>query len=161
LNLLVDLDKRALALVLATAVAVPAEGLRQIAYYDPPGILTVCRGHTGPDVAPDRRYSLSECDRLLTDDMRLALSKVDSCRPGLPVEVLAAFGDAVFNLGPTVACDLAKSTAARKLRAGDLAGACNELVRWNKATIAGVKLTLPGLSKRREMERDLCLKGLA
>ena len=41
-------DRRAIAAILATAIAVPAEGLRQWAYYDPPGILTVCRGHTGP-----------------------------------------------------------------------------------------------------------------
>ena len=43
------------ALALAVALAVPAEGLRQYAYYDPPGILTVCYGTTGRDVVPSIR----------------------------------------------------------------------------------------------------------
>ena len=38
--------------------------------------------------------------------------------------------------------------------------ACMELPRWNKAKIAGIAVTLPGLTKRREKERDLCLEGL-
>jgi len=29
-------DRRAIALALAAAIAIPAEGLRQYAYYDPP-----------------------------------------------------------------------------------------------------------------------------
>lgn len=153
-------QKRAVAAALATVIAVPCEGLRQIAYYDPPGILTVCRGHTGPEVEKNKKYSLAECDQFMTDDMRQAVAIVDQCVPGLPVEVLAAFGDAVFNLGPTIACDTHQSTAARKLKTKDIAGACNELPRWNKARIAGVKVVLPGLTTRREKERALCLTAV-
>jgi GH24 family phage-related lysozyme (muramidase) len=36
--------RRSAAAALAVAIAIPAEGLRQWAYYDPPGILTVCYG---------------------------------------------------------------------------------------------------------------------
>jgi len=151
----------ALAAVLATALAVPAEGLRQIAYRDPPGVLTACRGHTGPDVHAGVRYSLEQCDRWLTDDMRGAITQVDRCAPGLPPEVLAAFGDAVFNTGPTIACDTASSTAARYLRAGQLRAACYQLPRWDKARVAGVLVSLPGLTRRRAAERDLCLKGVS
>ena len=153
-------QKRAAAAALATAIAVPCEGLRQYAYYDPPGILTVCRGHTGPEVEKNKKYSLAECDQFMTDDMRQAVAVVDQCLPGLPVEVLAAFGDAVFNLGPTIVCDTQKSTAARKLKAKDIAGACNELPKWDKARIAGVKVALPGLTSRREKERALCLTAV-
>ena len=39
-------NKKAIVLVLATALAVPAEGLRQKAYKDPVGIPTVCFGST-------------------------------------------------------------------------------------------------------------------
>jgi len=150
-----------LAAVLATALAVPAEGLRQVAYRDPPGVLTACRGHTGPDVHAGIRYSLEQCDRWLTDDMRSALTHVDRCAPGLPPEVLAAFGDAVFNTGPTIACDTVNSTAARYLRAGQLRAACDQLPRWDKARVAGVLVSLPGLTRRRAAERDLCLKGVS
>jgi GH24 family phage-related lysozyme (muramidase) len=151
--------KVAAAAALATIIAVPAEGLRQYAYYDPPGILTVCRGHTGPDVVKGKKYSIAECDQFMTDDMRKAVIQVDQCHPGLPVEVLAAFADATFNMGPTIACNRQKSTAARLLYAGDLAGACNQLPRWDKARVMGVMVALPGLTKRRAMERDVCMKG--
>jgi lysozyme len=153
------LKRRALAAVLATAVAVPAEGLRRVAYYDPPGILTVCRGHTGPDVVKGKVYSLAECDAFMTKDMAKAVAQVDACVPGLPVHVLAAFSDAAFNLGPTIACDTNKSTAARLLKAGDIAGACNQLPRWDKAKVMGAMVTLPGLTTRRAKEQHLCLNG--
>jgi len=146
------------AVAIATAIAIPAEGLRQYAYYDPPGILTVCYGHTG-DVAKGRKYSIAECEQYLTDDMHEAVAMVDQCAPELPTEVLAAFADAVFNLGPTIACNTDKSTAARLLSRGDLVGACNQLPRWNKARVMGAMVPLPGLTKRRAAERDLCLQG--
>lgn len=151
--------RRSAAAALAVVIAIPAEGLRQWAYYDPPGILTVCRGHTGPDVQKNRLYSLSECDQYLTDDMRKSVAAVDTCVPGLPVKVLAAFSDAAFNIGPKVACDTAHSTAARYLKAGELAAACQQLPRWDKASVGGVMISLPGLTKRRAAEMALCVEG--
>ncbi|HEY8606767.1 MAG TPA: hypothetical protein VIM12_06620 [Noviherbaspirillum sp.] len=47
--------------------------------------------------------------------------------PGLPVNVLAAFSDAVYNMGPTIACNTGASTAA-----------CNQLPRWGEARVGGV-----------------------
>lgn len=157
-----DRQKRiAAATAIATAIAVPAEGLRQFAYYDPPGILTVCYGHTGPDVIKGKKYSIPECDKYLNDDMRAAINTVERCVPGLPVNMLAAFGDAVYNLGPMIACDKKNSTAARYLAAGKLIDACHQLPRWNKSKIMGVYVELPGLTKRRGIEKDVCLQGLA
>ena len=153
-------QRAAAAAALATIIAIPAEGIRQFAYYDPPGILTVCYGHTGADVVAKRKYSMDECRALLTADMQQAVAHVERCVPGLPVPVLAAFADAVFNLGPTIACGRASSTAARMLYAGDLVGACNQLPRWDKARMAGVMVALPGLTKRRAAERSLCLTGV-
>lgn len=150
-------QKRAAAAALATAIAIPAEGLRQYAYYDPPGILTVCYGST-TDVVKGKKYSLAECKARLDSDMLAAVSAVDKCVPGLPDNVLAAFGDAAYNMGPTIACNRSQSTAARLLAAGRISEACNQLPRWNKSRIAGVMVELPGLTKRREAERQLCLK---
>ena len=141
---------------LAAAIAIPAEGLRQYAYYDPPGILTVCYGST-TDVQKGKRYSLDECKARLDADMRGAIEAVDRCVPGLPMNALAAFSDAVYNIGPRIACDTRNSTAARLLKAGKIAEACDQLPRWNKATIGGVLVELPGLTKRRAAERALCL----
>ena len=141
------------AAALATAIAIPAEGLRQYAYRDPPGILTVCYGTTGKDVVAGKKYSLQECKAFLDRDMLKAVQTVEKCQPGLPENVLAAFSDAVYNLGPSVACE---STAARLLRSGKVMDACDQLPRWNKAKVAGVYVELPGLTKRREEERRLC-----
>jgi lysozyme len=146
---------------LAAAIAVPAEGLRQVAYYDPPGILTVCYGHTGADVDKSRTYSLTECRGHLEADMSAAVATVERCAPGLPEPVTAAFADAVYNMGPTIACSTTGSTAARLLKAGQVAQACNQLPRWDKACVAGVLVSLPGLAKRRAAERALCLTGVA
>lgn len=148
------------AVALATALAIPAEGLRQVAYYDPPGILTVCYGST-TNVVLGRQYSLEECKARLDADMLGAVEAVERCAPGLPENVLAAFGDAAYNLGPSIACDKTHSTAARLLALGRIKDACDQLPRWDKARVAGVSVALPGLTKRRAAERDLCLKGLA
>lgn len=150
----------AAVLAIATGLAVPAEGLRQYVYRDPPGILTVCYGHTGPDVQAGRKYSLAECNALLDADMRAAVLTVERCVPGLPEPVHAAFADAVFNIGPRIACDTQRSTAARLLKSRDLRGACAELPRWDKATVAGILVPLPGLTKRRAAERALCESAL-
>lgn len=139
---------------IATAIAIPAEGLRQFAYYDPPGILTTCYGHTGPDVISGVKYSLDQCKELLTKDMMDAVNAVEKCHPNLPPNVHAAFADAVYNIGPTVACD---STASRYLDAGEIELACKQLPRWNKSRVAGMMVALPGLTKRRNAEMALCL----
>ncbi len=153
------LAKRAAALALATAIAIPAEGLRQVAYRDPPGILTVCYGTTGKDVVQGKVYSIPECKALLTRDMLAAVEEVDRCVPDAPPNVLAAFSDAAYNLGSKIACDTNASTAARLLKAKDWVGACNQLPRWAKARIAGFMVELPGLVKRRAAEMKLCLQG--
>jgi len=148
----------AAAIAAATAIAIPAEGLRQWAYLDPPGVLTVCYGST-TNVERGKKYSLEECKARLDADMLAAVETVERCQPGLPENVLAAFADAVYNMGPTIACDRGRSTAARLLATKQYDAACNQLPRWNKARVAGQMVELPGLTKRREKERQLCLSG--
>lgn len=145
----------AAAAAIATALAIPAEGLRRVAYYDPPGILTVCYGDT-QNVQKNRVYSLEECRERLDRRMMEAIEIVERCVPGLPENVLAAFGDSVYNIGPKIACDTRNSTAARMLKAGNIAGACAQLPRWNKARVAGVMVELPGLTKRRKAAQIVC-----
>lgn len=57
-----------------------------------------------------------------------------------------------YNVGTSAAC---RSTLVRKLQVGDYSGACRELLRWDKQ--AG--RTLPGLTKRRQAEYQLCMGG--
>lgn len=152
-------QKTAAAAAIATALAIPAEGLRRVAYYDPPGILTVCYGST-TNVEKGRVYTLEECKQRLDQDMLKAVEQVNQCAPNLTIETLAAFSDAAYNLGPKIACDTKNSTAARMLAMGEVKLACEQLPRWDKARIAGVLVALPGLTKRRAAERELCLQGV-
>jgi len=59
-----------------------------------------------------------------------------------------------YNVG-TAAVE--SSTLLRKLNARDYAGAADELLRWDKATVHGHLVELPGLAKRRAYERDVFL----
>jgi len=153
--------------IVAAVVAIlgPAEGLRRVAYFDPPGVLSVCEGHTdaegGPKIDPHHVYTIAECQKFTQGDALHAVNVVQGCAPGAPDSVTVAFADAAFNLGPTVACDRKKSTAARMLFAHNWAGACDELPRWNTTVVMHVRITLPGLTTRRLLERDICLKGIA
>lgn len=147
-----DTKRYAAILGAAAALAAGFEGLRQYAYYDPrPGdaILTVCYGST-TDVQKGKKYSIEECKQRLADDMLDAVRAVERCHPNLPDNVLIAFADAVYNIGPRVACS---STASKYLSQGNYDAACRELPKWNKSN--GV--VLPGLTRRRKAEMDICL----
>ena len=152
----VQAQRVVLALAAALAIAVPAEGIRQYAYQDSGGVITVCWGST-TDVQAGRKYTQAECVERLSSDMLTAMRHVERCVPGLPWHQLAAWTDAVFNLGPKIVCDPDQSTAARLLRAGEYEAACRQLPRWTKARIGGVMVELPGLVKRRQREMALCL----
>lgn len=149
------MDRKQKLIAIASVAAVLAaghEGLRQYAYNDPrPGdpILTVCYGST-TSVQRGKKYSLEECKQRLDSDMLEAVTAVERCHPNLPDNVLISFADAVYNIGPKVACN---STASKYLSQGNYEAACNELPKWNKSN--GV--VLRGLTRRREEERQICL----
>ena len=151
-----DAKRYAAILGAAATLAAGFEGLRQYAYYDPrPGdaILTVCYGST-TDVQKGKKYSIEECKARLEADMAEAVRIVEKCHPGLPDNVLIAFSDAVYNIGPKVACS---STASKYLAQGNYEAACKELPRWNKSN----GIVLPGLTRRRNAEMAICLEPSA
>lgn len=59
-----------------------------------------------------------------------------------------------FNVGTGA---LGKSTPLRKLNAGDVAGAADQFLMWNKGRIGGVLQVLPCLTRWRKAERALFL----
>jgi len=144
------------AVAAVCALATCYEGTVLKSYVDPVGVLTACTGHTGPELRAGQVFTQGQCAALLNADVTRAVVQVQRCLPeNAPDRVLAAFGDAVYNLGPTIACDRQRSTAARLLAAGQWDAACLQLPRWNTA---GGRV-LPGLTRRRNAELDLCLKG--
>ncbi|MDQ1921299.1 lysozyme [Massilia pseudoviolaceinigra] len=130
------------------------EGLRQAAYLDPVGIPTICFGET-KGVRLGQRATLDQCKAMLAASLQLANHAVDDCiRAPLPDYRRAALVSFAYNVGQPALCG---STLARKMNAGDVEGGCDELLRWTIAK--GIRL--PGLVKRRQAERNLCLVGAA
>lgn len=131
------------------------EGLRTAAYRDasPAEIWTVCYGET-KGVTKDSRYTPEQCREMLGARVLEFGAEVERCvRVPMTEARKAAMVSFAYNIGSEKFC---ASTLVKRLNAGDTVGACNELVRWVKA--GGV--TLPGLVKRREAERKLCMEGL-
>ncbi|MDM5176563.1 lysozyme [Massilia sp. DJPM01] len=128
------------------------EGLRLAAYADPVGIPTICFGET-KGVHLGQRATLDQCKAMLAASLQLANNAVDDCiRAPLPDYRRAALVSFTYNVGRDAMCG---STMARKLNAGDTLGGCDELLRWDMAK--GIRL--PGLTKRRQAERSMCLVG--
>ncbi len=134
------------------------EGLRLAAYQDIVGVWTVCYGET-KGVKPGDQYTKAECDAMLAREIQAyrvgwhAYVGADVLAE-LPVKRDVAFTSLAYNVGVSGA---GKSTATRRLNAGNIAGACEALGWWNKAGGRVVR----GLVNRRAEETTLCLDGVA
>lgn len=146
-----------------TKVAVPFigrwEGLRLQAYRDLVGVWTVCYGET-KGVQPGDTYTRAECDAMLAresiayrDGVHAAMTEAARSTL-LPVGRDVAFASLAYNVGVGAA---GRSTAVRRLNAGDVSGACSAIGWWNKAGGRVVR----GLVNRRSEEIELCLRGTA
>jgi len=153
--------KRSLGVIAASSVALASavsftgqwEGLRTEAYRDIVGIWTVCYGETR-GVQPGDSYSPAECDAMLAREIVAFEAQLDRCLTApVPVGMKVALVSWTYNVGAGAAC---RSTLVRKANAGDLAGACNELPRWNRAGGRVIR----GLTNRRMSERAMCLRAL-
>lgn len=143
----------AAAVALSVAFVGGWEGLRTTAYRDIVGVWTTCYGETR-GVKPGDSYTKAECDSMLAARIDEFDRGLDRCLTAdLPVETRIAVVSWSYNVGLGAAC---RSTLVRKANAGDLAGACNELPRWNRAGGRVIR----GLTNRRVSERALCLRGL-
>lgn len=135
------------------------EGLRLAAYQDIVGVWTVCYGHT-KGVEPGDIYSKAQCAALFRAELleyRAALHRyftAETIAQRLTPARDAAYSSLAYNVGKEGA---GKSTATRRLNAGDVAGGCEALTWWNKAGGRVVR----GLARRRADEYQLCMMGLA
>lgn len=144
------------AIAIATVMLSGKGGLEGREYYpyeDVVGVLTVCDGHTGPDIVKGRRYSDKECDALTRNDLTRIARQVD---PFIKVKTTetqrAAIYSFAYNVGAAAAIN---STLLKKLNAKDYSGACAELKRW---VYAGGK-KWKGLVNRRDVEYEVCTWG--
>ena len=133
------------------------EGLYLKAYVDPVGVWTIGYGHTGDAAHSGNVISEREAEKLLREDMRESEYFVDRyIDVDLKQHQFDALVSFTFNVGGGA---LAKSTLRRKLNDGDFQGATAEFPRWNKGTVKGQKVVLPGLTRRRSSERFLFETG--
>lgn len=160
------ISKKAVASI-AAAIALPVisyfEGRSLVAYVDPVGIPTICDGAT-KGVKLGDKATPAQCDARTTADLLEAISIVQGCAdvPMNPNQ-LAAFASFTYNVGSgkkgvkdgfCVLKNGNKPTIIKRLQAGNYTGACDGLLAWVNA--GGRKLN--GLVKRRQAERELCLR---
>ncbi|WFF40753.1 lysozyme [Salinicola endophyticus] len=148
----------ALALSISIQVVKQFEGTQLTAYPDPVGVPTICTGHTGAEVTLGQTLTPADCEALLAGDLGHAFAVVDAALTPAAQATLtparrAALASFVFNVGEGAFRD---STLLTRLNAGEIRAACDELARWVYAD----GRRLPGLVRRREAERELCLAGL-
>lgn len=142
---------------IASSAAVVHEGVKYVAYRDPVNIPTICVGRT-TGVKMGDTATHEQCMKWLGEEMMRDIEQVLKCHPKLEFTPpqLAAFADITYNIGPTPVCSQPNSTMARLLAAGDIAAACREFPKWNKARVFGVLVPFPGLTKRRAHNQALC-----
>lgn len=145
----------AVAIALITPRIQQFEGNRSHVYKDIGGVLTVCSGHTGPDVVVSHVYSSDECTQLTNRDIDIAADGVLRTSPQLkdrPYQLAAAISF-TYNLG---AGAYAKSSVAQDFNAGNYPAGCKDMLKYVNA---GGKFS-QGLYNRRKQEYKICIGDL-
>lgn len=140
------------AAIALIALVASWEGKSNDPYQDLVGVWTVCFGETN---VPMRRYSDAECSEMLADSLDGYAKGVLEVTPGLygHDNQLIAATSLAYNIGQA---NYKRSTARKLWNAGDLAGGCRALLRWNRAGGRVVR----GLVNRRNAEYRVCMAGL-
>lgn len=151
------IDKRILSGVLSLSAA----GLIGIAMNEgyvgtasPPvkgDVPTVGFGHTGPEVHNGDKTTPQRALQTLLYDATDAQKYVRKCAP-VPMTQgeFDAYTSLAYNIGGYKFC---ASTVVKKLNTGDYAGACAEILNWDK--FKGKPLA--GLTNRRQQEYKMCM----
>lgn len=134
----------------------PGGGPALQAYLCPAGVWTIGYGHIGNVRPGDTLPSKAAADILLDEDLVHWSSEVERMLSGAPTSQREF--DALVSLGFNIGLEgLRGSTALRRHRAGDKAGAATAFRWWNKAKVNGQLREMPGLSRRRAAEVTLYL----
>lgn len=142
----------ALSLSAAALVGIAVhEGYRGTAYLPTPqDVHTIGFGTTGGVKPGDKITPERALVRLLGDAGKFEQAVKQCADVPLFQHEFDAYVSLTYNIGSGAFCS---STLVRKLKAGDYAGACREILRWDKQ--AG--RVLPGLTKRRQQEYAQCV----
>lgn len=144
------------AVALSVGMLAGLEGYVNRPYYDIAGVLTECYGNThGVDVNKPKTHE--ECLVLLDNEASRVGRMLVNDYGGHTAHTLASGISFVYNVGDGA---YKGSTYRKKLKQGDLKGACLEMNKWVYITRDGKKMQALGLINRRAKEVELCLTGL-
>lgn len=155
-------------------------------YLDIAGVATACDGITrwqGRPLPSNHTFTEAQCTEMLAIELVLHAEQMLRCTPALrlsanPREELRREGprfaatSLTFNIGPGGWCN---STASARFNAGDFAGGCTAMTRFDKVTYSRPQpgrqcqrtrtgrwaCVVRGLASRRAREALICREGLA
>ena len=135
------------------------EGVKLVAYFCPANVPTIGIGHTRTvtraDVHAQRRITVEEAERLLSEDLAtFERGVLRLCTLPPNQNQFDAFVSLAFNIGLGA---FERSTALRRHNEGDFDAAAGAIEMWNKATVNGKRVVLRGLVARRADEKALYL----
>lgn len=132
------------------------EGTRYRAYKDIVDVWTICQGDT-KNVAPGMVETKEGCQKRLESQLIAHAKPVMACTPRLAEEGRDyqrwAAVSLAYNIGTGAYC---RSSIDRNFDAGQWRAGCDAIMKYRFAGGREVK----GLTKRRERERAICLRGL-
>lgn len=133
------------------------EGTKLTSYQDSKGVWTIGTGTikypNGERVRAGQTCTLVQAEQYLKNDCLWVDSTLDSLvKVPVTQNQFDALASLVYNIGQT---QFASSSLLRYLNEGRYDLAANSFAPWNKVTKKGVKVTEPGLTKRRAKEAAL------
>lgn len=129
------------------------EGYKSVAYIPVPGdVPTIGFGTTSGVKMGDTIDPVTALQKKIRDVEKFEGAVRQCVRVPLHQHEYDAYLSLAYNIGPQAFCG---STLVRKLNVGDYAGACQEILRWDK--FKGQPLA--GLTKRRQSEYLQCTRN--
>ena len=134
------------------------EGCRLDAYQDTAGFWTIAYGHTD-GVAEGQTVTQPQADAFLRDDVASTLTVLDLLTDDVATTAYEfdAMTSLAFNIGSRA---FRTSTVLPQHRAGNYAAAADAFLMWDKDHRDGQLVTVPGLLRRRMIERNYYLSGI-
>jgi len=129
------------------------EGLFLTAYRDIGGVWTIGWGHTA-GVMKGQDITRLQAEQFLTIDLADAAVEVEARAPQSTDDQFDAMVSFTFNEGVGA---FRTSTLLRMFKAGNIQGAADQFLVWDKAHVDGQLVFVQGLLNRRKAERALFL----
>lgn len=134
------------------------EKFKSKAYRCPGGRLTIGYGSTRigrRKVSPTDTITPTKAKEILLTHLRNDCSIITTdIKTSITQNQYDALCSFIYNVGPN---QFKRSTLLKKINQNDIAGAAQEFTKWSNIKKNGYLITLPGLKKRRQIEKELFL----